>query len=175
MAVRKDSRIEKRLEVPKLKTRNDYRQFLVTQWMNESLGEKYRYFVEDLSDDKRVYLERPARLNKGCDFVIFIEDLFLHKNGNDKPPSHQDLFADLKRKKKSLNSGDWKELIRAIEKVHKTTSCSVSLKSAKRIDSISSVTVEQILYLCKWFFLEQDVTYWSYNGRDMLFEAIQSI
>ncbi|WP_462137148.1 hypothetical protein [Candidatus Mycalebacterium sp.] len=175
MAIREDSRIEKQFKVPNLKTRNGFRQFLVNQWMKESFGKKYRYFVEDLSNGKRIYLERPARLNKGCDFVIFIEDLFLYKNGNDKPPSHKDLFADLKRKKKFLSSGDWKELIRAIEKVYKTTSCNVSLNCVGRINKNSPMTLEQILYLCKWFFLEQDVTYWSYNGRDMLFEKIQSI
>ncbi len=175
MAIKIDSRIERQLSLPDLEARNQFRQFLVSQWMQESFGKKYRYFVENLSDGKRVYLERPARLNKGCDFVIYIEDLFLCKNGNDKPPSHRDLFADLKKKKRFLSLGDWQELMLAIEKVHKTTSSSIALHCADRINNFSPMNVEQILHLCKWFFLEQDVTYWSYNGRDMLLDGIRSI
>lgn len=34
---------------------------------------KYTYYVETLADGNRVYLTRPAFLNKGFDFVIRVE------------------------------------------------------------------------------------------------------
>ena len=38
-------------------------------------------------------------LNKGCDFVVYVEDLILWKNGNDRPPKHDDVLDDLHQKK----------------------------------------------------------------------------
>ena len=34
---------------------------------------------------------------------------------------------------------------------------------------------EVLLKLLRWLFIEQDVTYWSGNGREMLYSAILSI
>jgi hypothetical protein len=33
---------------------------------------------------------------------------------------------------------------------------------------------DQLLYIIKWLFIEQDVTYWLQTGRDMLMAAIES-
>jgi hypothetical protein len=41
-----------------------------------------------VTDGNRIYLERPGRLNEGCDFVVYIENIYLWNNGNDRPPSH---------------------------------------------------------------------------------------
>ena len=175
MAIRRDSKIEKELVTSGLQAKDDFRKFLLSEWMKESVGTQYRYFVETLSDGKRVYLERPGRLNKGCDFVIFIEGLFVYKNGNDKPPSHKDLLIDLQNKRRALNQECWNEIVSAIEKVHKTNSYNVSLGLLDEINSVPVMSLEQILHLCKWFFIEQDLTYWSGEGRDMLLKVIKSI
>lgn len=100
MTVRKDSsRIEKTLDTSTLKTKQDIRVFLLLEWGKEVSQKKHRYFVEELSDGKRIYLDRPARINRGCDFIIYIEDMVVWKNGNDRPPSYKNLFADLTHKK----------------------------------------------------------------------------
>lgn len=175
MAIRKNSAIERTLAVDNLRTPADVRRFLLAEWAKESAGEKYRYFVKVLEDGKRIYLERPGRLNKGCDFVIFVEDLFLHGNGHDKPPSHEDLLADLPRKKQRLHSESWRHLYDALEAVHGMTFHEIPFACKREINALAPMNLEQILLLCKWFFIEQDMTYWSGKGRDMLWEGIQSI
>jgi len=78
------------------------RHFLLDQRKSEEPQTKYRYFVEQLNDGTRIYLERPGRLNKGCDFVIYIENHIQYKNGNNKPPKHNDILSDLAVKKKHI-------------------------------------------------------------------------
>lgn len=36
-------------------------------------------------------------------------------------------------------------------------------------------SVDMILKVLKWLFIEQDIRYWNYSGRDMLWQSIQSI
>lgn len=175
MAIRKNSAIERTLEVDNFEIPADVRSFLLAEWAKESAGEKYRYFVEVLEDGKRIYLERPGRLNKGCDFVIFVEDLFLYKKGYDKPPSYKDLFADLRRKKQRLSSESRRSLYDALESVHGMTFHETPFACKREINALAPMNLEQILLLCKWFFIEQDMTYWSGKGRDMLWGGIQSI
>lgn len=80
------------LNVNNFSNKKDIRDYLLKTWSNEAERVQFRYFVETLSDNKRIYLERPANLNKGCDFVVKIEDLIIFKNGNDRPPKHKDLL-----------------------------------------------------------------------------------
>lgn len=175
MAIRKNSAIERTLAVDNLETPADVRRFLLAEWAKESAGKQYRYFVEVLGDGKRIYLERPGRLNKGCDFVIVVEDLFLHKNGNDKPPGHEDLLTDLRRKKRRLSSESWRHLYDAMASVHGMTFHEIPFACKQEINDLAPMSLEQILLLLKWFFIEQDMTYWSGKGRDMLWGGIQSI
>lgn len=175
MAIREDSKINKALTVASLTTRDDVRNCLLSEWMNEASGQQYRYFVDTFSDGKRLYLERPGRLNKGCDFVIYGEDLLLYKNGNDKPPSFSYLKDDLKYKKEKLNPETWRQLIVSINSVHELTFHEVPTDCENEINQIAPLSLEQIQLLCKWFFIEQDLTYWSGKGRNMLLESINSI
>lgn len=150
------------------------RDFLLDQWKAESQGVIYRYFVETLQSGKRVYLERPARLNKGCDFVIYVEDLLLFKNGNDKPPSFEELNEDL-RKKAKTNRRQFNQLVSLIEMVYECKPFNTVLTSEKSIKFRSGWSSELIFKLAKWFFIEQDITYWNRTGRSMLWKKIQSI
>lgn len=181
MTIRNDSRVELTLDTSKLKTRLETRVFILSEWMKEAGGQKHRYFVETLSDGKRIYLERPASLNQGCDFVILVEDLSLFKNGNDKPPKHDDLYNDLVRKKKRIRPDTWVHLLKSIEAVHEISSYEIPPDSKSEIDRLSSeislenMSVELIHFLCKWFFIEQDVTYWAGEGRNMFWQVIKEI
>ena len=87
--------------IEQFNNRADIRDFLLNQWKQEASQTKYRYFVETLQNGNQIYLERPGRLNKGCDFVIFIENHLLFKNGNDKPPRHDFILNDLRLKKQN--------------------------------------------------------------------------
>ena len=64
------------------------------------LSSKYTYYVETLADGNRVYLARPAFLNKGFDFVARVENAdYGHKGSYKNVPSHKDISADLEAKK----------------------------------------------------------------------------
>ncbi len=175
MAIRKNSAIEGTLGGNNFETPADVRRFLLAEWAKESAGKKYRYFVAVLEDGKRIYLERPGKLNKGCDFVIFVEGLFLHKNGNDKPPGHEDLLTDLRGKLQRLSSESRRHLYAAMKSVHGMTFHEIPFACKQEINELAPMSLEQILLLCKWFFIEQDMTYWSGEGRDMLWGGIQSL
>lgn len=62
---------------------------------------KYTYYVETLADGNRVYLTRPAFLNKGFDFVIRVKNAnYGHKGSYKNVPTHKDISVELKEKKK---------------------------------------------------------------------------
>lgn len=160
----------------KFKDKKEIRKILLRKWIKEKPSTKYRYFVEKLNSNNRIYLERPGRLNKGCDFVIFIENhAFLKfKNGNDKPPTHEFIFNDLKLKKSKFNKKQYCEILTAIIEIYH---CKSYESASKHIKSNTFVgeDVELILKTLKWFFIEQDITYWNSSGRQMLFDRITKI
>ena len=40
---------------------------------------------------------------------------------------------------------------------------------------IGTIKIETILKTIKWLFIEQDITYWSFSGRAMLFNGLQNV
>jgi len=130
---------------------------------------RYRYFVEKLADGRRIFLLRPTYLNKGIDFQVWVEKM---DGSNDLRPSHKDIFQDL-RIKKEENPKEFPLLLKAIERVWNCDEpddvlASVNLKYAK------GFSPELLLKILKWLFIEQDITYWNYDGRGMLRQAINS-
>lgn len=91
-------------------TRNDVRKRVLEVLMEEApgtgageLSSKYTYYVETREDGNRVYLSRPAFLNKGFDFVIRVENAdYGHKGSYKNVPSHKDISADLETKKQKI-------------------------------------------------------------------------
>lgn len=87
--------------------RNDVRKRVLEVLMDEKpgtgsgeLSSKYTYFVETLSDENRIYLTRPAFLNKGFDFIVRVENAdYGHKGSYKNVPSHRDISSDLEAKK----------------------------------------------------------------------------
>lgn len=175
MSIRPDHSIAINLNsLDQFSNKTEIRQYLLNQWIAETPNTKYRYFVETLNNGNRIYLERPGRLNKGCDFVIFIENHILFNNGNDKPPKHNFFIEDLEYKKQNLSNEDYQSLILSITDVHNCVPVSVALNRLQNQPNVGE-SCELILKLVKWFFIEQDITYWAKSGRQMLFDAIRSI
>jgi hypothetical protein len=164
------------------KNRKILRDNLIQEFLKEDGGyvkdnikhvQAYRYYVEILKNGKRVYLQRPAHLNKGMDFQVCVEGLLKYKNGNDKPPSHSDIIKDLKLKK-SQNLKEFEKLKELIDRVWDCEEPEDIIKT-KSLSFIQGFSVEEILKILKWLFIEQDMTYWSYDGRDMLMGGINEI
>ncbi len=128
---------------------------------------RFRYYVEKLADGRRIFLFRPTHLNKGIDFQVWVEKF---ADGKDGRPSHKDVLADLKGKQmedpqKAL------ELSALIERVWKCEEPGDVLKGSG-LSFKSGWSIEMLLKILKWLFIEQDITYWNYDGRGMLWAAI---
>ena len=149
-------------------SREETRKKVLEAWIKEDAGAgQYRYDVEICRDGSRIYLLRPGRLNKGCDFVIVSENYLKFKNGNDKPPQHKDVFELLN----SFCSGNrliadaMKQVIR---KVYNCAKPDEALAEFPALQNLSNCVAERSIKLIKWMWIEQDVTYWTGQGRAML-------
>lgn len=145
-------------------------------WIKEAPGtpsvtNSYHYLVETLSDGSEIYLARPTRLNKGADFKILCRKhaLFHFKNGNDRPPNHEGLFAKFKSLITSLAGKT--ELLTALRRIWDCENSAAVVSSLVLFRG--NVRAERALLLAKWFFIEQDVTYWTQSGRHMLRGAFE--
>lgn len=160
-------------------TRNDVRKRVIACFMDEAPGtgtgsdsSKYTYYVETLADGNRVYLTRPAFLNKGFDFVIRVENVdYGHKRPYKNVPSHKDISIDLKEKKKE-NPEMYKKLYDLLKKVFECHDVIAAEYSTIHFEY--GLTPEHILKVIKWLFIEQDIAYWSYSGRNMTWGLIPS-
>ncbi len=171
MAIRKDDSISiNLLNIEDFNRKADIREFLLNTWIQEKPERKYRYFVETLENNDHIYLERPGQLNKGCDFVVFLENSICFKNGNDKPPKHEFILADLKLKKNALSVKHYNQLLEAVKSIY---DCKPYANAKIYVHDLPTVGVEYeaLLKLLRWFFIEQDITYWASSGRKMLFDA----
>lgn len=175
MTIRDDNSVNIDLyNIESYSTRENIRNHLLEIMKAEMPQTKYRYFVEQLDDENRIYFERPGRLNKGCDFVIYIENHRLYNNNNDKPPKHNFLLDDLRLKRDNLRNEEWLILLNAIELIYNLNSFEISYENIQTLPVIGE-TYELILKLVRWFFIEQDITYWSRSGREMLYNVISEI
>ena len=82
MSIRKDSSVSIVLpNIEQFKNRVDIRDYILKKWIEETPKTSYRYFVETFDNKKKIYLERkPGMINKGCDFIIYIDDIILFLN-----------------------------------------------------------------------------------------------
>lgn len=158
-------------------SRAELRKVIVNAFLDEKKGywkkkiqvvTRYKYFVETLKEGSHIYLSRPTFLNKGIDFQVWVEKLDGEK---DKRPSHGTIIEDIKLKLKE-SPNQRKALLTAIERVWNCEDpdkvlAEIPLKFKK------GLTPELVLKALKWLFIEQDVTYWNYDGRMRLWRGIQ--
>lgn len=158
--------------------RNDVRMRVINEFANETPGQgdgeaasRYTYYVETLADGRRVYLRRPAFMHVGFDFVVKVENSnFAAPNKRARnAPSHQDIISDLEMKRSS-NPAEYARLYALIEKVY---ACHDVADNELQLPIFSTgFSTEAIVKILKWLFIEQDIRYWSYSGREMLWSGI---
>jgi hypothetical protein len=155
------------------------RREVVGWWLAEAPGTAelrncYRYYVEQLADGSRIFLDRPTRLNKGMDFMIKCENYIVYKNGNCKPPSHANMAALLNDllKDKTLGPSRKDELRLALRDIWNCKEPDEVLSEFARLRTNSKS--ERLLKLVRWFFIEQDLTYWTESGRWKLRAYLES-
>lgn len=100
---------EKTVNFSNAGSRNEVRIRVLKEFINEEPGigkgdkaTHYTYYVEKLSNGKRIFLKRPGFLNKQFDFVINVEGINFNNKGSGRTrtnPTHDDIFSDLEAKK----------------------------------------------------------------------------
>ena len=171
---------ELNLHIDNIGSRNDIRMKVVNELANELPGEgknelasKYTYYVETLNDQRRIYLRRPAFLHNGFDFVVCVEGINFNPTGRRRNyPTHNDILNDLKEK---YNEAPIKYdyLYTALYAIY---SCSyINIETLYSISFKSGFPCDLIIKTLKWLFIEQDIRYWNYSGRDMLWKEIYNI
>ena len=140
----------------------------------DSLASRFTYYVEELSCGRRVYLRRPANLHNGFDFVVHVEGANFNRLGGrtKSNPAHDDIIADL-REKKAENPIMYARLFRRLEQVYNCKD--VDLEQANELTFNSGYPCDLIVATVKWLFIEQDIRYWNYSGRDMFWSGISNI
>lgn len=159
-------------------SRNEVRMRVVDAFAAEEPGtgkgdaaSKYRYYVETLASGDRVYLQRPANLHNGFDFLVCVENANYAPIGKQRRnyPKHTDIAEDLQVKKEE-NREMYSRLYRLVKRVYECQD--VSDEEMREIHFISGLPVDHILKAIKWLFIEQDIRYWNYSGRDMTWGII---
>lgn len=138
---------------------------------------EYTYSV-DGSDGYDIILTRPARLNRGMDFVILTNPSIAfqkYKKGTFRIiPSQKDIVECLKKFKEQMGNG-YAAVASSIRELFDCLPVSRQLPNISLLDENGQpFSLSVVLLLVKWFFIEQDVTYWNYSGREMLFQALKN-
>ena len=142
---------------------------ILERFANLEPGSRTSYFiVEELSCGNRIMITTPGQLNKGMDFRVNYEGSnWTTEGGRSRDyPSHDDITDDILEKISDAEHEDVEMLKEAIESVY---NCEEPSFHECFDDGIS---VEALLSLIEWLFMEQDLTYWSFSGRDKLSEKI---
>ena len=154
-------------------SRNEVRMRVVNKLSEELPGKgkddyasRYTYYVETLNDGNRVYLQRPANLYNGFDFLVCVENTnYAPANKRRRNfPKHEDLYNDLLQKR-SENSAMYNQLYDILYKVYECHD--VDENEYAHISFSYGLPVEHIVKTIKWLFIEQDIRYWNYSGRTM--------
>ena len=161
-------------------TRNEVRMRVVNKLSEESYGEgkgelasRYVYYVEALNNGDRVYLKRPAYLHNGFDFLICVENINFNPNGRRRDyPTHDDIIRDLSSKH-SESQAEYDRLFTLIEQIYLCND--IDYSSVSTFTFSTGYSCELILKVLKWLFIEQDIRYWNYSGRDMLWSGLVDV
>jgi len=156
--------------------RAEIKKAVITKFLEEQpgtgkkeLSSKYEYSVETLSNGSKILLKRPTR-NKGFDFTVHAEGIQFALKGVKDRPSHNHIVEDLKIKQTS-NVSEYEKVKRLINKIYNCEN--INDQEYLNISFSVGHPIETILKSIKWLFIEQDVTYWNWSGRAMLFSHLK--
>ena len=140
----------------------------------EDRDEQYvKYNVDRLSDGATVFLIRPAWLNKGYDFKVCVEGWDQSAN---PAPRHTEIYSDLFWKREQDGEDAFEALCEAVFEVHQGKSADAVLASYEdRFDFSVGRTPEALLRPLPWLFIEQDIRFWNYTGRNMTIKLVEKL
>lgn len=158
-------------------TRNEVRMRVINLFSQENpgcgtgnLASNYIYFVENLISGNRIYLKRPAFLHNGFDFLICVENFIFSKNRNN--PSFDDILSDLSNKKNNIFF-NYQYLYNILYKIYNCNN--IDDRDINNIQYNIGFPIDLVVKTIKWFFIEQDIRYWNYSGRNKLWMKINTL
>ena len=162
-----------------LERRRHFRKKLVLGFMAEEAGRgkrelasRYHYHVETTLHGTEIYLGRPASLNKGIDFTVNYTTYRCPSKGGKRlvnGPSHQFVVNCLAEIEENQP-----ELMPYVETMlRRYYRCLPGGQWRHESDSEYSKLAEIVCKSVRWLFMEQDLAYWNYSGREMLYHAMR--
>jgi hypothetical protein len=154
----------------------------VSNWFlaeKPGLGKKdlrsiYRYSVETLSNGQFIVLRRPTNLNKGFDFEVTIPNSNFGTTRRTTRPSHNSILLDL-TEKRTADPVMYKAVIHLIDRIYNCENVSdKDILSCSFAENIGH-PIDHILKTIRWLFIEQDITYWNWSGREMFYSKLKEI
>ena len=135
-------------------------------------GVKFRYPVENLSTGKPLFIFRPAGLNKwNFDFKVEVLEEFGLGRG-----THDEIKSDFQNKKQEKPQ-KFNKLLEALTTLYNCSENDIDrlLKNYPDLQKSFQVgaKVDVLLKVVKWMFIMEDIVYWNYKGRAMLYNAIR--
>jgi len=148
--------------------------FIDAESQQRGKGIKFRYPVENLSTDAQLFIFRPGGLNKwNFDFKVEVLEEFGLGKG-----THDEIISDFQNKKQE-NPQKYNALLQAITEVYGCSENDVDLILKNYPDLQTSfqtgAKVEILLKVVKWMFIMEDIVYWNYQGRAMLYNALKEV
>ena len=145
--------------------------FIDAESRQRGKGVKFRYSVERLSIGKQLFIFRPAGLNKwNFDFKVEVLEEFGLRRG-----THDEIKSDFHDKKQE-NPQKFNKLLEALTTLYKCLENDVDrlLKNYPDLQMSfkTGAKVDILLKVVKWMFIMEDIVYWNYKGRAMLYNAI---
>jgi hypothetical protein len=141
-----------------------------------NLSSKAEYTVDSIPDTHyKIVIKRPATLNKGFDFTVNVTGLRFKVGRNCSTPSHNDIILALKSAQRNA-SQNYQNINSIINDIYNcnfydgTISTGILFTDYLR----NQHPIEIVLLAIKWLFIEQDITYWNWSGRNMFMDALRN-
>lgn len=163
----------------KSNNRTDIRKEVALLFVSEEPGigqgekcSRYHYTVEHYNEYS-IVIKRPTGLNKGFDFTVNVHGMYFKRNKRYNNPSHNDIFQTLEHVKRNY-AKEYDRVVLQINNIFKIKSYSFEgLEDVVFPDGDGKFRpVAIILLAIKWLFIEQDITYWNWSGRNMLYNRL---
>jgi hypothetical protein len=166
------------LALPSGLSRAEIRSYVVIEFLKEVPGtgnkantSRYLYEAETLSCGKKILLKRPAILNRGMDFTVHLQSTIFRPFGpNRDMPRHAEIIELLQQLKNSDSSQYESHFAPVLASI---ADCRSFTMPSHVNHSMSTFSPEALFMILKWFFIEQDVTYWNWSGRQMLIQQLK--
>jgi len=143
--------------------------FIKTEYQEKGKGVEFWYPVENLPDNKRLFIVRPGH-KKNFDFKVEVTEEMRLEEG-----SHKQIALDL-RTKEQEDQQKFKDLLQAIGEIYRCSENDINrlLKEYTNIKKAfqTGAEVEVLLKVVKWLFIMEDIVYWDNEGRAFLYNFL---